>query len=70
MGTMTSPVGAGKRLEGRRYSGERTNVYTECGRHSDDWLFGPMKGAVKKMWEQRSPGVGGLGDDDKGGRGM
>jgi len=30
-----------------------TNVYTECGRHSDDWLFAPIKGAVKEIWVKK-----------------
>ncbi|CAG8951180.1 hypothetical protein HYFRA_00007926 [Hymenoscyphus fraxineus] len=36
----------------RRYSGEKINVHTECGRHSDEWLFGPMKGAVRRILER------------------
>jgi hypothetical protein len=32
------------------------NIYTECGRHGDDWLFGgfSVTGAVKQMFEKRS----------------
>jgi len=40
----------------RRHSHENhVNVYTECGRHSDDWLFGGFSvgNAVKKMWEKK-----------------
>jgi hypothetical protein len=67
----TGPAGNGKRLGevGRRYSGEKSNVYTACGRHSDEWLFGPMKGAVRKIWEQKSPGPE-MGTEDKGSRAM
>lgn len=39
----------------RRHSGnERANVYTQCGRHSDDWLFGgfSVSGAVKRIWQK------------------
>ena len=36
----------------RRHSNEgKTNLYTECGRHSDEWLFGGLSvaGVVRKM---------------------
>jgi hypothetical protein len=38
----------------RRASGEgKNNTYTECGRHSDQWLLGGWSDAVKKMlWER------------------
>jgi len=40
----------------RRHSSNdaHTNVYTECGRHSDDWLFGgfSVSGVVKKIWQK------------------
>lgn len=36
----------------RRYSGEKVNVHTECGRHSDEWLFGPMKGAFLRVLDR------------------
>ncbi|KAF7950525.1 hypothetical protein EAE96_007807 [Botrytis aclada] len=38
----------------RHSSNEHANVYTECGRHSDDWLFGgfSVTDAVKKMWHK------------------
>ncbi|KAF7854618.1 hypothetical protein EAF04_010426 [Stromatinia cepivora] len=49
--------GKGGKKDGvkRRHSAnERANVYTECGRHSDDWLFGgfSVSGAVKKIWQK------------------
>jgi hypothetical protein len=33
----------------------KINVYTECGRHGDDWLFGgfSVSGTVKSLWEKR-----------------
>jgi hypothetical protein len=40
----------------RRYSHEpKVNLYTECGRHSDDWLFGgfALSDAVKKIWGKK-----------------
>jgi hypothetical protein len=43
----------------RRHSHEpKVNVYTECGRHGDDWLFGgfSVSGAVKKLWERDKKG--------------
>lgn len=40
----------------RRYSGEKINVHTECGRHSDEWLFGPMKGAFRRVLERGDSG--------------
>jgi len=47
------PSGANGRMEGkRRHSNEgKTNVYTACGRHSDEWLFGgfSVAGVVRKM---------------------
>lgn len=46
------PVGSPK----RRYTDEaRTNIHTECGRHSDDWLFGGFKiGAVmRRIWGKK-----------------
>lgn len=39
----------------RRHSHEpKVNVHTECGRHSDDWLFGgfSVSKTVKKLWER------------------
>ncbi|KAI9645095.1 hypothetical protein NHQ30_005829 [Ciborinia camelliae] len=39
----------------RRHSAnEHANVYTECGRHSNDWLFGgfSVSGVVKKIWQK------------------
>ena len=57
--TMTTPaVGSKKEVDmvKRRHSHDpnRVNVYTECGRHSDDWLFGgwSVSGAVKKIWDR------------------
>ncbi|ESZ90113.1 hypothetical protein SBOR_9506 [Sclerotinia borealis F-4128] len=42
---------SGKR---RHSNNEHANVYTECGRHSDDWLFGgfSVSGAMKKIWQK------------------
>jgi hypothetical protein len=40
----------------RRHSAEpHKNVYTECGRHSDDWLFGgfSVAGVAKKIWNKK-----------------
>ena len=66
--TLGSPVtpggtsgGGGKPAAGRdglvkrRHSHEpKVNVYTECGRHGDDWLgLNSVAGAVKKIWERR-----------------
>jgi len=53
----TTPAGGKKDMVKRRHSHEpRMNVYTECGRHSDDWLFGgfSVAGVVKKFWEKRN----------------
>ncbi|KAA8566013.1 hypothetical protein EYC84_009813 [Monilinia fructicola] len=38
----------------RHSSNEHANVYTECGRHSNDWLFGglSLSGVVKKIWQK------------------
>jgi hypothetical protein len=33
----------------RHSSSDHTNVYTECGRHGDDWLFGGISDAVKTI---------------------
>ena len=55
----TSPaMGSPKRLEmaNRRHSADpKINVHTECGRHSDDWLFGGwnISGNVKKIWDRK-----------------
>lgn len=34
---------------------ENRNVHTECGRHSNDWLFGgfSVTGSIKKMMEKK-----------------
>jgi hypothetical protein len=39
----------------RRSNDAKMNVYTECGRHGDDWLFGgfSVSGTVKMLWEKR-----------------
>ena len=29
-----------------------SNLYTECGRHSDDWLFGGIADAVKSVFKK------------------
>ncbi|KAH8597916.1 hypothetical protein B0O99DRAFT_592461 [Bisporella sp. PMI_857] len=52
--TRKGSMGTGRFGDGmkRRHSSEaRMNVHTECGRHSDDWLFGgfSVTGAVKKL---------------------
>jgi hypothetical protein len=33
----------------------KMNLYTECGRHSDEWLFGgfSVSDAVRKIWERK-----------------
>ena len=43
-----------RRTEGttRRVSNEHVNVYTECGRHSNQWLFG---GWGKILGERTEP---------------
>jgi len=33
----------------KRHSTGHANVYTECGRHGDDWLFGGISDAVKTV---------------------
>jgi len=33
----------------RHSSTGHANVYTECGRHSDDWLFGSISDTVKTI---------------------
>jgi hypothetical protein len=52
-GGMRSPTQPIRLGEGkRRHSNEgKINVHTECGRHSDEWLFGgfSVAGAVRKM---------------------
>lgn len=48
-----SGLGRGDGSVKRRSSSEaRMNVHTECGRHSDDWLFGgfSMANVVKMFW--------------------
>jgi hypothetical protein len=40
----------------RRHRHEpKVNLYTECGRHSDEWLFGgfSVSEAVRKIWERK-----------------
>jgi hypothetical protein len=40
----------------RRHSSEtRMNVHTECGRHSDDWLFGgfSVAGVKSLLWGKK-----------------
>lgn len=39
----------------RRSNDPKINVYTECGRHSDDWLFGgfSVSGTMKMLWDRR-----------------
>jgi hypothetical protein len=48
--------GSGRVEAKRRHTNERkTNVFTECGRHSDEWLFGgfSVAGVVRKMLEKK-----------------
>jgi hypothetical protein len=33
----------------RHSSSSHANVYTECGRHGDDWLFGGISDVVKTI---------------------
>jgi hypothetical protein len=78
-GSGIPPTSRGKTTPNRRYShepvqlspgtGERkVNVYTECGRHSDEWLFGPLTDAVKKIWikDGEAHGHGAKNDDGRG----
>ncbi|TAQ87949.1 hypothetical protein B7494_g3719 [Chlorociboria aeruginascens] len=47
----------GKETPIRRQSNEaKTNVYTECGRHGDEWLFGgfSLGDTVRKIWEKKA----------------
>ena len=39
----------------RRSNDPKVNVYTECGRHGDDWLFGgfSLSETMKMLWEKR-----------------
>lgn len=43
------------RITKRHSNPSHINIYTECGRHSDDWLFGgfSMIEAVKRMFEKK-----------------
>lgn len=38
------------RITKRHSSSNHTNVYTECGRHGDDWLFGGISDVVKSVF--------------------
>lgn len=38
-----------KHKTSKRHSSSGVNVYTECGRHSDNWLFGGISDTVKTM---------------------
>lgn len=60
--SMTTPVPrkgsfprGGESMKRRHSSETRMNVHTECGRHSDDWLFGgfSVSGAVKKLGKRK-----------------
>lgn len=44
-------------MKRRNTADPRMNVHTECGRHSDDWLFGGWNVAdtVKKIWDKKEP---------------
>jgi len=56
MSPTASAAGKRKDMVKRRHSHEpRMNVHTECGRHSDDWLFGgfSVAGVVKKFWDKK-----------------
>jgi hypothetical protein len=31
----------------------KKNAYSECGRHSDEWLFGGLSfDSIKKVWDR------------------
>jgi len=54
----TTSTGSGKTATRRSRSDDRPahqNVHTECGRHSDDWLFGgfSITGSIKKMMDKK-----------------
>lgn len=40
----------------RRPEMSHMNVYTQCGRHGDDWLFGgfSVSQTVKRMWDRKA----------------
>lgn len=40
-------------LDRRLSDDPKKNAYTECGRHSDEWLFGGLSfDSFKKVWER------------------
>lgn len=60
--SVTSPIPrkssmprGGESMKRRHSSEARMNVHTECGRHSDDWLFGgfSVSEAVKKLGKRK-----------------
>jgi len=49
-----SPTGYGDKMKRRHSHEPKVNGYTQCGRHSDEWLFGnfSVPNSVKKLWER------------------
>jgi hypothetical protein len=47
----TSPKD-GEKIKRRHSHEPKVNVYTECGRHSDEWLFGPLADSVKRLLDR------------------
>jgi len=63
---MRSPTSPNEEMMRRRHSHEpKKNVYTECGRHSDEWLFGGWSDKVKKLWEKDKKGGDGHGPEER-----
>jgi hypothetical protein len=63
---MRSPTSPNEEMMRRRHSHEpKKNVYTECGRHSDEWLFGGWSDKVKKLWEKDKKGGDGQGPEER-----
>jgi len=55
---ISTPTGEGEErgsITKRHSYHSHTNVYTECGRHSDDWLFGGFSvvETVKRMFKKK-----------------
>jgi len=63
--TPTSPLSPGQK-QIRRHSTEKVNVYTECGRHGDEWLFGgfSLPDKVKRLWQKDPKVVSGHENQD------
>jgi len=63
---MRSPTSPNEEMMRRRHSNEpKKNVYTECGRHSGEWLFGGWSDKVKRLWEKDKKGVDGHGPEER-----